>query len=196
MAAAAPIIPALLTATETVPWLAPMAASTAAAAGTAGLGTAAGLGAAAGGTGGGGGLMSGLYGLLPGIPFGSEQAAMLASQTGTFGLPGLAATGNAAASAFPGTFSSAFWGGADKLLNGGRMADTLRGANMARTGMQMMQGGSPQQRQPMLPVSAPVQSGAPPQMAGNAPTPAQLAAWRRVKGREMAMRGGARGGMS
>lgn len=182
MAAAAPIIPALLTATETVPWLAPMAASTAAAAGTAGLG-AAGLGAAAGGAGGGGGLMSGLYGLLPGIPFGSEQAAMLASQTGTFGLPGLAATGNAAASAFPGTLSSAFWGGADKLLNGGRMMDTLRGANMARSGIGMMQGGQQPMQQRRAPAAAPVQSGPPPQMAGNMPTPAQLAAWRRVKGR-------------
>lgn len=53
---------------------------------------------------GGGSLMAGAggaagYGALPGMTAGSEQAAMLAAQTGEFGMPGLLSTGAAASSA-------------------------------------------------------------------------------------------------
>jgi hypothetical protein len=141
--------------------------------------------AGAAGAGLGGSLMSGLYGMLPGIPMGSQQAAMLAGQTGAFGLPGLAATGNAAASAASGPLGQAIWGGLSNLTGpgGSTVMQGLRGANTAMRGLNMLQGGGQQapQRAPLRP--APVQTGSPPQMAQNMPTPAQLAAWRRVKGR-------------
>lgn len=50
----------------------------------------------------GGGALAGsqaAYGALPGVASGSQQAAMLAAQTGEFGVPGLLATGSAAAGA-------------------------------------------------------------------------------------------------
>ena len=41
-------------------------------------------------------LMASAYGSLPGMTMGSQQAAMLAAQTGEFGIPGLMSTGGSA----------------------------------------------------------------------------------------------------
>lgn len=159
-----------------------------AAAGAAGAGAAgAGLGAGLGGS----SLMNGLYGMLPGMVPGSQQAAMLAGQTGAFGLPGLAATGNAAASAASGPLGQSIWSGLSKLTGPGsnQFMQGMRGLNAARSGLQMMQPQQQAQRSP--PRVAPVQMGSPPQASAKMPTPAQLAAYRRVRGmqrqgREMA----------
>jgi chemosensory pili system protein ChpA (sensor histidine kinase/response regulator) len=59
-----------------------------------------------------------------------SQAAMLAQQTGQFGLPGLTATGAAAAT--PGTLSSAAWNLANKAMLPGpaNAKDLLQGARL------------------------------------------------------------------
>lgn len=41
-------------------------------------------------------FLASAYGSLPGMTLGSEQAAMLAAQTGEFGIPGLVSTGGSA----------------------------------------------------------------------------------------------------
>jgi hypothetical protein len=178
------IMPAMMAATEVAGGMAAPAA--AAGLGAAGLGAGAGAAGAAGAGGLGSGLMSGLYGMLPGMVPGSQQAAMLASQTGSFGLPGLAATGNAAASGVSGPLGQSIWSGLSKLTGpgGNNLMTGLRGANTAMRGMQMMQGGGQGQPPPRsAPRVPPVQMGSPPQMAQRMPTPAELAAYRRVKWR-------------
>jgi chemosensory pili system protein ChpA (sensor histidine kinase/response regulator) len=68
-----------------------------------------------------------------------SQAAMLAQQTGQFGLPGLTATGAAAAT--PGTLSSAAWNLANKAMLPGpaNAKDILQGARLIS---QPQQGGT------------------------------------------------------
>lgn len=107
----------------------------------AGVGTAVGEGAsalAAPLVGEGGALTETAYGMLPGMKVGSDQAAMLASQTADFGGSGLLATKGAA-------------GGASGLLSGGGGAGSS--AMMAKMGMDMMNPQQqPQQRAPAMPM--------------------------------------------
>jgi hypothetical protein len=104
-------------------------------------------GAAAGATGAAGAAGSAAgsayAGAVPGLSatgLGS-QAAMLQAQTGVFGLPGLTATGSAAAT--PGTLSSAAWNMANKAMLPGTagIKEPLQLARMA-----LNQGGGTQNR--------------------------------------------------
>jgi hypothetical protein len=70
-----------------------------------------------------------------------SQAAMLQAQTGVFGLPGLTATGSAAAT--PGTLSSAAWNLANKAMLPGTSA-IKEPLQLARMGLN--QGGGTQNR--------------------------------------------------
>lgn len=105
-------------------------------------------GAAAGATGAGaagaaGAAGSTYAGAVPGLSatgLGS-QAAMLQAQTGVFGLPGLTATGAAAAT--PGTLSSAAWNLANKAMLPGTSA-IKEPLQLARMGLN--QGGGTQNR--------------------------------------------------
>ena len=153
--------------------------------GAASVPAAAGAGAAAPG------LTAGLYDLL--LPqVGAQQAAMLAEQTGTFGMPGLAATGNAAASVGS-PAEQALWGQLSQWTGPqgaklGKAADTLKAASR---GMQAAQLLNPQQQQMARPVPATLPAPMPqmPQTGstGRAPTPIEIA---------MAKRYLARGGMA
>lgn len=71
-----------------------------------------------------------------------SQAAMLAAQTGEFGLGGLAST--AAAGSAPGTLGASFWNMANKAT----MPGTSQNMQLARTGMNLL---SPQQQQAPTP---------------------------------------------
>lgn len=126
-----------------------------------------GAGSAASGT-------AGAYGALPGmaapsaqtaqlaaqsagmgaIPSGVQgaQAAMLAEQTGAFGMPGLLATGEAAA--VPGSMTSGAFGMGKNLAFGGQNSTDIMKAGQAMSGQGQRE---PQQRQMAPPiVSAPM----------------------------------------
>lgn len=103
-----------------------LAAGSAGAAGTAG---AAGIGAQ--------GYAAAVPGLTATGP--GSQAAMLAAQTGEFGLGGLAST--AAAGSAPGSLASGFWNAANRATIPG----TVSPSRMAMQGLQMAQ---PQQQAP------------------------------------------------
>jgi hypothetical protein len=77
--------------------------------------------------------LSGAYGSLPGMTAGSQQAAMLAAQTGEFGLPGLMSTGGSA------TYSGAGGPLAKALFSPG----TAKTASMGLQGVSMLQQSQP-----------------------------------------------------
>jgi hypothetical protein len=78
--------------------------------------------------------LSGAYGSLPGMTMGSQQAAMLAAQTGEFGLPGLMATGQSATSA----------GAGGSLAKALFSSGTPATARMGMQGLSLMQQSAPQ----------------------------------------------------
>lgn len=78
-------------------------------------------------------FLSGAYGSLPGMTAGSQQAAMLAAQTGEFGLPGLMSTGGSA------TYSGAGGPLAKALFSPG----TAKTASMGLQGVSMLQQSQP-----------------------------------------------------
>jgi hypothetical protein len=83
-------------------------------------------------------FLASAYGSLPGMTMGSQQAAMLAAQTGEFGLPGLMSTGG-----------SATYAGAGGPL--AKMAFSSGSPTALRMGMQgvnMMQQSAPQAAPP------------------------------------------------
>jgi hypothetical protein len=184
------IMPAMMAATEMAGPM--MAAAAPAAAGAAGLGAAgAGLGAAGAGLGAAG---AGLGAMTPGvltaangmiIPTGVTPSVMGALGAGDAGMASTLA-GNAMQRGIAGLISPF------KMVNpqtlepmfGSKLMSGMRGANMARQGINMMQGGGQGQPPPRsAPRVPPVQMGSPPQMAQRMPTPAELAAYRRVKWR-------------
>jgi len=79
-------------------------------------------------------FLSGAYGSLPGMTMGSQQAAMLAAQTGEFGLPGLMATGQSATSA----------GAGGPLAKALFSSGTPATARMGMQGLSLMQQSAPQ----------------------------------------------------
>lgn len=78
-------------------------------------------------------FLSTAYGSLPGMAMGSEQAAMLAAQTGEFGLPGLMSTGGSA------TYSGAGGTLGKALFSPG----TAKTASMGLQGISMLQQSQP-----------------------------------------------------
>jgi len=172
------IMPAMMAATEAAPIIAGAAAPAAAAglgaagAGAAGAGLGAGLGAMSPG------VLTAANGMM--IPTGISPSVMGALGAGDLGMA-TSLAGNSLQRGIAGLLSPF------KMVNPQTLEPAIfgnKGMGMMRSGLGMMQQGQQQQRQPVGPMSgAPVQQGPPPQMAGNVPTPAQLAAWRRVKGR-------------
>lgn len=79
-------------------------------------------------------FLSAAYGSLPGMTIGSQQAAMLAAQTGEFGLPGLMATGQSATSA----------GAGGSLAKALFSSGTPTTARMGMQGLSLMQQSAPQ----------------------------------------------------
>lgn len=79
-------------------------------------------------------FLSAAYGSLPGMTMGSQQAAMLAAQTGEFGLPGLMATGQSATSA----------GAGGPLAKALFSSGTPTTARMGMQGLNLMQQSVPQ----------------------------------------------------
>ena len=79
-------------------------------------------------------FLSAAYGSLPGMTMGSQQAAMLAAQTGEFGLPGLMATGQSATSA----------GAGGPLAKALFSSGTPTTARMGMQGLSLMQQSAPQ----------------------------------------------------
>lgn len=79
-------------------------------------------------------FLSAAYGSLPGMTMGSQQAAMLAAQTGEFGLPGLMATGQSATSA----------GAGGSLAKALFSSGTPTTARMGMQGLSLMQQSAPQ----------------------------------------------------
>jgi len=79
-------------------------------------------------------FLSAAYGSLPGMTMGSQQAAMLAAQTGEFGLPGLMATGQSATSA----------GAGGSLAKALFSSGTPATARMGMQGLSLMQQSAPQ----------------------------------------------------
>ena len=79
-------------------------------------------------------FLASAYGSLPGMTMGSQQAAMLAAQTGEFGLPGLMSTGGSA------TYASA-GGPLAKMVFSSGSPTAMR---MGMQGMNMMQQSAPQ----------------------------------------------------
>jgi hypothetical protein len=78
-------------------------------------------------------FLSAAYGSLPGMTAGSQQAAMLAAQTGEFGLPGLMSTGGSA------TYSGAGGPLAKALFSSG----TPTASRMGLQGVSMLQQSQP-----------------------------------------------------
>jgi hypothetical protein len=74
-------------------------------------------------------FLASAYGSLPGMTMGSQQAAMLAAQTGEFGLPGLMSTGGSA------TYAGAGGPLAKMVFSSG----TPAGMRMGMQGINMMQ---------------------------------------------------------
>ena len=79
-------------------------------------------------------FLASAYGSLPGMTMGSQQAAMLAAQTGEFGLPGLMSTGGSATYAGAG-------GPLAKMVFSSGSPTAMR---MGMQGMNMMQQSAPQ----------------------------------------------------
>ncbi len=79
-------------------------------------------------------FLASAYGSLPGMTMGSQQAAMLAAQTGEFGLPGLMATGQSATSA----------GAGGSLAKALFSSGTPATARMGMQGLSLMQQSAPQ----------------------------------------------------
>jgi hypothetical protein len=79
-------------------------------------------------------FLSAAYGSLPGMTMGSQQAAMLAAQTGEFGLPGLMATGQSATSA----------GAGGPLAKALFSSGTPATARIGMQGLSLMQQSAPQ----------------------------------------------------
>ena len=79
-------------------------------------------------------FLSAAYGSLPGMTMGSQQAAMLAAQTGEFGLPGLMATGQSATSA----------GAGGPLARALFSSGTPSTARMGMQGLNLLQQSAPQ----------------------------------------------------
>jgi len=78
-------------------------------------------------------FLASAYGSLPGMTMGSQQAAMLAAQTGEFGLPGLMSTGGSA------TYSGAGGPLAKALFSSG----TPTASRMGLQGVSMLQQSQP-----------------------------------------------------
>lgn len=74
------------------------------------------------------------YGSLPGMTMGSQQAAMLAAQTGEFGLPGLMSTGG----------SATYAGAGGPLAKMAFSSGSPTAMRMGMQGMNMMQHSAPQ----------------------------------------------------
>ena len=74
------------------------------------------------------------YGSLPGMTMGSQQAAMLAAQTGEFGLPGLMSTGG----------SATYAGAGGPLAKMAFSSGSPTAMRMGMQGMNMMQQSAPQ----------------------------------------------------
>jgi hypothetical protein len=79
-------------------------------------------------------FLASAYGSLPGMTMGSQQAAMLAAQTGEFGLPGLMSTGGSA------TYAGAGGPLAKMAFSSGSPA----AMRMGMQGVSMMQQSAPQ----------------------------------------------------
>jgi hypothetical protein len=73
------------------------------------------------------------YGSLPGMTMGSQQAAMLAAQTGEFGLPGLMSTGG----------SATYAGAGGPLAKMAFSSGTPSSMRMGMQGMNMLQQSAP-----------------------------------------------------
>jgi hypothetical protein len=132
MSGAEPIIAAEVIGAATAAEGAAAAAAAATAAEAAAAASAAQTAAAA--TGAANPFLSAAYGSLPGMTMGSQQAAMLAAQTGEFGLPGLMATGQSATSA----------GAGGSLAKALFSSGTPTTARMGMQGLSLMQQSAPQ----------------------------------------------------
>jgi hypothetical protein len=132
MSGAEPIIAAEVIGAATAAEGAAAAAAAATAAEAAAAASAAQTAAAA--TGAANPFLSAAYGSLPGMTMGSQQAAMLAAQTGEFGLPGLMATGQSATSA----------GAGGPLAKALFSSGTPTTARMGMQGLSLMQQSAPQ----------------------------------------------------
>ena len=132
MSGAEPIIAAEVIGAATAAEGAAAAAAAATAAEAAAAASAAQTAAAA--TGAANPFLSAAYGSLPGMTMGSQQAAMLAAQTGEFGLPGLMATGQSATSA----------GAGGPLAKALFSSGTPATARMGMQGLSLMQQSAPQ----------------------------------------------------
>jgi hypothetical protein len=78
-------------------------------------------------------FLTAAYGSLPGMTMGSEQAAMLAAQTGEFGLPGLMSTGG----------SATYAGAGGPLAKIAFSSGTPSSMRMGMQGMNMLQQSAP-----------------------------------------------------
>jgi len=78
-------------------------------------------------------FLTAAYGSLPGMTMGSEQAAMLAAQTGEFGLPGLMSTGG----------SATYAGAGGPLAKMAFSSGTPSSMRMGMQGMNMLQQSAP-----------------------------------------------------
>jgi hypothetical protein len=78
-------------------------------------------------------FLTAAYGSLPGMTMGSEQAAMLAAQTGEFGLPGLISTGG----------SATYAGAGGPLAKMAFSSGTPSSMRMGMQGMNMLQQSAP-----------------------------------------------------
>jgi hypothetical protein len=79
-------------------------------------------------------FLASAYGSLPGMTMGSQQAAMLAAQTGEFGLPGLMSTGG----------SATYAGAGGPLAKMAFSSGSPTAMRMGMQGMNMMQQSAPQ----------------------------------------------------
>jgi hypothetical protein len=78
-------------------------------------------------------FLASAYGSLPGMTMGSQQAAMLAAQTGEFGLPGLMSTGG----------SATYAGAGGPLAKMAFSSGTPSGMRMGMQGVNMLQQSAP-----------------------------------------------------
>jgi len=79
-------------------------------------------------------FLASAYGSLPGMTMGSQQAAMLAAQTGEFGLPGLMSTGG----------SATYAGAGGPLAKMAFSSGSPTAMRMGMQGMNMLQQSAPQ----------------------------------------------------
>jgi hypothetical protein len=131
MSGAEPIIAAEVIGSAAAAEGAAAAASAALAAEAATAATAAQTAATAAGTA--NPFLASAYGSLPGMTMGSQQAAMLAAQTGEFGLPGLMSTGG----------SATYAGAGGPLAKMAFSSGTPSGMRMGMQGVNMLQQSAP-----------------------------------------------------